>query len=94
MKTAVLDAKADAKRNVWQLQEAKAMLSELIKSSAREPQFITVWGEEKAVVLSMEEYRSRKPGMSLSAFFRASPWADVELELPERRVEPARKIDL
>jgi prevent-host-death family protein len=30
----------------WQLQKAKAMLSELVKSAAREPQIITVRGEE------------------------------------------------
>jgi prevent-host-death family protein len=77
----------------WQLQEAKAMLSELVKSAAREPQIITVRGEEKAVVLSMEEYEKfvksrQKP--NLAEFLQNSPWSDVELDIPERRVEPMR----
>ena len=48
---------AHVKNPVWQLQRAKAMLSEVVRSAAREPQIITVRGEEKAVVLSMDEYR-------------------------------------
>jgi prevent-host-death family protein len=79
----------------WQLQEAKAMLSELVKSAAREPQIITVRGEEKAVVISMEEYRKLKPKKtSLVEFFQNSPLYGVELELPERRIEPMRDINL
>jgi prevent-host-death family protein len=81
----------------WQLQEAKAMLSELVKSAAREPQIITVRGEEKAVVLSMDEYKKlvkseQKP--SLVEFIRNSPLYDVELDIPKRRVEPVRDINL
>jgi prevent-host-death family protein len=81
----------------WQLQEAKAMLSELVKSAAREPQIITVRGEEKAVVLSMDEYKNlvnSKQKLNLVEFFQNSPWSDVELDIPERRVEPMRDINL
>lgn len=72
------------------------MLSELVKSAAREPQIITVRGEKKAVVLSMDEYKKlnppKKPG--LFEFFQNSPLRGMELELPERRIEPMRDINL
>jgi len=42
----------------WQLQEAKTRLSELIEDAHSEgPQIITRHGAERAVVLSIEEYR-------------------------------------
>jgi prevent-host-death family protein len=80
----------------WQLQKAKAMFSEVVRSAAREPQIITVRGEEKAVVLSMEDYKKlNKPEKpTLFEFFQNSPLCGVELELPERRIEPIREIDL
>jgi prevent-host-death family protein len=73
------------------------MLSELVKSAAREPQIITVRGEEKAVFLSMEEYKKlakakQKPG--IVEFFQNSPWSGVELDIPERRIELMRDINL
>jgi prevent-host-death family protein len=50
---------------VWQLQDAKARLSEVIARACRDgPQTITRHGSERAVVLSIEDYRSliaRKP---------------------------------
>jgi prevent-host-death family protein len=78
----------------WQLQEAKAMFSEVVRSAAREPQFITVRGKESAVILSMDKYKnlsSRKE--SLSAFMQNSPWADTDLELPERTLEEMRSVN-
>jgi prevent-host-death family protein len=41
----------------WQLQEAKARMSELIKLSKQEPQEITVHGKPVAVLVSTEEYQ-------------------------------------
>jgi prevent-host-death family protein len=86
---------AKVERNArWQLQEAKAMFSAVIKSAAEQPQIITVRGEETAVVLSMEEYKRLTPKkQSIVEFFQNSPWADVELELPERLPEEMREID-
>ncbi len=44
---------------VWQVQEAKAHLSEVIERARTEgPQTITRHGAERAVVLSIEQYRS------------------------------------
>ena len=68
---------------VWQLQEAKAMLSEVIKASFAGPQIITLRGEERVAVLSIGEYRRlTRPRESFVEFIRNSPLAGVELELP------------
>ena len=68
----------------WQLQEAKARLSEVIKRAATEgPQRVTVRGMPAAVVLSEAEYeRLVGAGESLVQFMRRSPLygqEDVEL---------------
>lgn len=45
--------------SVWQVQDAKARLSEVIKRARREgPQTITRHGAERAVVLSVEDYHA------------------------------------
>ena len=44
---------------VWQIQQAKTRFSEVIESACNEgPQIITRHGTERAVVLSVEEYRA------------------------------------
>lgn len=79
----------------WQLQEAKARLSELVKSAATEgPQAITLRGRQAAVLLSAEDYARltrRKPG--LVDFLRQSPLAGVELDIG-RDASPARNVEL
>jgi antitoxin Phd len=67
----------------WQLQEAKARLSEVIKSAAKEgPQKITVRGETTAVLISNEEYeRLKHPKGSFVKFMRSSPLYGLELNL-------------
>lgn len=78
----------------WQLQEAKARLSEVVKSAREGPQEISVRGEPAAVVLSIEEYeRLNKKKLSLAEFVRRSGLVGVDLEL-ERDKSPARDIDL
>ena len=43
----------------WQLQAAKARLSEVVERACREgPQIITRHGSERAVVLSIEDYKA------------------------------------
>ncbi len=45
----------------WQLQDAKARLSELIKSAHDEgPQQVTVRGKPSAIVVSVEEFEAMK----------------------------------
>ena len=67
----------------WQLQEAKARLSEVIKRAAKEgPQKITVHGEPTAVVISNEEYeRLKHPKGSFVKFMRSSPLYVLDLNL-------------
>ncbi len=67
----------------WQLQEAKARLSEVIKRAAKEgPQKITVHGDPTAVVISNREYeRLKHPKGSFVKFMRSSPLYGLELNL-------------
>jgi prevent-host-death family protein len=79
---------------IWQLQEAKARLSELVKKAQTEgPQHITVRGERTAVVLSERELKRltrNKP--SFLELMRHSPLADVELDLTRGQTS-ARKVE-
>ena len=79
----------------WQLQEAKARLSEVIKKAAKEgPQSITVRGQPAAVVISSEEYqRLKRPRGSFVKFMRRSPLYGVELDL-KREQTRTRKADI
>lgn len=79
----------------WQLQEAKARLSELVKRAASEgPQDITVRGEPVAVVLSRTEYeRLRRPRSSFVELIRNSPLARVKLDIARKQTR-TRKVSL
>lgn len=83
----------------WQLQDAKAKFSEVVKRAAEEgPQVVTVRGKETAVVLSAEDYRRLSAGRG--------DFVDLLLEFPEipdevaaalegsRPVEAVREIEL
>ena len=70
---------------IWQMQEAKARLSELVKRAESEgPQDITVHGQSVAVLLSRAAFeRLSGNGNSLVDFMRASPlyaMEDIEFE--------------
>lgn len=79
----------------WQLQEAKARFSEVVKSSREEgPQEITVHGRAAAVLLSKADYdRLVGPKPNLVDFLQASPLRGLRLDLPRDR-SPARKVKL
>lgn len=73
--------------NTWQMQEAKARLSEVVKRAEQDgPQDITVHGRPVAVLLSHAAYR-RLSGQaaSLVDFMQASPLAGLDDELPLQR---------
>jgi prevent-host-death family protein len=76
----------------WQLQEAKARFSRLVKSAVTEgPQEITVHGRPAAVLLSAEEYAQlsgRKP--PFVEFMRQSPLAGAPLVLKRDRSRTRR----
>ena len=78
---------------IWPLQDAKARFSEVVRAASREPQFITVRGEEAAVLVSAGEYRRLKggPAKGLAQALQSCPY---ELEIPPRSREKGRGIDL
>ncbi len=67
--------------DIWQIQDAKNKLSEVITRALKQgPQLITKHGEKTVVVISYVEYENlRKSQGKLSEFFRTSPLAGVEL---------------
>jgi antitoxin Phd len=77
---------------VWQLQEAKNKLSKVVDDALRDgPQVITRHGAKVAVILSYTEYRKIAASQpKLSAFFRESPLAAIEIDL-SRDKSPIRK---
>lgn len=78
----------------WPVQDAKARFSEMLRAAADEPQHITHRGEEKAVLMSAEEYRrllGKNPERSLYEIWKSAPKVP-EFKLPPRKREPMRKI--
>jgi prevent-host-death family protein len=78
----------------WQVQDAKTRLSEVIEDAhSKGPQIITRHGAERAVVLSIDDFRAltaHKPG--LKEYLLGGPKVDsFEIE-PDR--DTGREIDL
>lgn len=80
----------------WQMQEAKARLSELVKKAEFEgPQDITLHGRSVAVMVSRAEFdRLAGTGESLVEFMRRSPLYGEEAVRIERDHSPAREVAL
>ena len=80
----------------WQIQEAKANLSELVRATeSAGPQEITWHGRGVAVVLSKAEYeRLSGTGQSLIEFMRRSPLFDTEDVDLTRDQSPTRGTSL
>jgi prevent-host-death family protein len=79
----------------WNLQDAKARLSELVdRARLGEAQVILRRGEPAAVVISFEDYKpSGTPAQSVLSFFQDSPLKGVELEVMPRRKERMREFE-
>ncbi|MCD9007039.1 type II toxin-antitoxin system Phd/YefM family antitoxin [Luteimonas sp. XNQY3] len=70
----------------WQVQEAKARFSELLRASAEEgPQIVSLHGKPTAVVVPIAQWQrlQQQPARSPKALLLA-PEARGELPLPER----------
>lgn len=80
----------------WQMQEAKARLSEVVKRAEAEgPQDITLHGHSVAVMLSRAEFdRLAGTGESLVAFMRRSPLYGVDDVCIDRDKSPPREVAL
>ena len=82
--------------HVWQLQEAKNKLSEVVEEAIQHgPQVISRRGAEVAVVLSVEEYRTlKKSRTNLAQFFLESPLRGSNLDLKRDKRPAGRDISL
>lgn len=80
----------------WQVQEAKARFSEVLKEAERSgPQQITSHGRAVAVLLSRREYdRLTGTGESLLTFMQRSPLLGLEEFEVERDPSLTRELDL
>jgi antitoxin Phd len=82
----------------WQLHDAKAHFSDLVRRARQEgPQRITVYGEDAVIVVSAAEFaqmlaRSR-PERSLRALLSESPLRDLEFGEEGER-SPVRDVGL
>jgi prevent-host-death family protein len=93
-----MDANSKARAPNWQLQEAKARLSEVVRRALDEgPQHVSVRGEPVAVVLSERAYReltSKRPSI-VDHILAGDPWPDDLVEaINDRPRGRDRDIDL
>ena len=81
--------------HTWQLQDAKAHLSELVKkATSGEPQEITLRGKPAVVVLSTQQYEKLKqPKQKLVNFLKQSPLANIDINI-ERDNTSMRDVEL
>jgi len=81
--------------HVWQLQEAKARLSEVVKQAILDgPQEITLRGEPAVIVISIQDFEDlKRPKTSFVDFLRNSPLMGIELDI-KRDPSETRDIDL
>jgi len=78
----------------WPVQDAKARFSELLRAAEDEPQRITHRGEERAVLISSEEYRRLleiKSARSLYEIWSSGPKVP-EFRPVVRKRERMRKV--
>ena len=82
--------------HTWQMQEAKARMSELVKRAQSQPQDITVHGKSVAVVISRETFDrlSQPPQIqsSLVDFMRRSPLCGADDIVFERDQSLTREV--
>jgi prevent-host-death family protein len=81
--------------NRWNLQDAKARLSELVdRALTGKPQLIRRRGVDAVIVVRVEDFTATtKPGVSLLEFLASRPHPDVSLEV-ERSREVSRDLEL
>ena len=90
------DAKNFPREPVWQLQEAKARLSEVVRRALAEgPQHVSMRGEPAVVVLSERDYRqltSKRPSI-VDHILAGEPWPDDLVDaINDRQRGPDRDV--
>ena len=77
----------------WQMQEAKARMSEMVKRAQSQPQDITLHGKSVAVLTSRETFdRLSQNQNSLLDFMRRSPLYDADDVEFERDLSVTREV--
>ena len=80
--------------HVWQIQEAKAKLTQLIKNAMIEPQIISRRGVSEIVVMSIEKYEKLLNNKNnFISFIKNSPLNGLNLEI-KRDGSYTREIDI
>jgi prevent-host-death family protein len=74
----------------WQLQEAKARFSEVVRRAKEEgPQHVTVHGREEVVIVGADEFRrlsGERSGAALIDALQKSPHRSTNIEPPRSRM--------
>lgn len=79
--------------HTWQLQQAKAKLSEVIEVAAKHgPQTITQRGIETAVIVSIEEWKRLRPEKERTMLEILQAGPRFEIPLPDRHSIRMRKV--
>lgn len=79
---------------IWQLQEAKAKLTEVINECKFQPQFISRRGVNEAVVLNIQKYTELlQLKENVVSFFRNSPLSETNINFTRDKQE-MREIEL
>lgn len=76
--------------NRWSVQDAKAHFSEVLRAAETKTQTITYRGVAKFQISAIKKTQ-KKAQKGLPRWWTEAP--KVDLELPERRFEPMRKIE-
>ena len=85
------------RRGSWQLQDAKARFSEVVRLAKQEgPQHVTVHGREEVVVIGADDFRrlaGDRTGQALIEAMQHSPHRSTNIEPPRSRMR-VRDVDL
>jgi prevent-host-death family protein len=79
----------------WQLQEAKACFSEVVRRSQEKPQLVTVHGKPSAVVVSAEFFNKMLPETGVELIELMTKLDSGDLEFGDRGAAmPVREVVL
>jgi antitoxin Phd len=68
--------------HTWQLNEAKAKLTEFVKNAKQKPQIITKHGKPEVVAIDIDLYRKLiSKNKDFVSFLKASPLYGIDLEI-------------
>lgn len=66
---------------IWQIQEAKAKLTELVNLAMNEPQIISRHGTPRTIMMNIDKYNELTKSKDIVSFFKNSPLTEVDLDL-------------